>query len=380
MKKYVLLFFIVFFAVSCIVFSCSKKIELQETNEIFSISHDYKPNKTLLLNQEDDILCIAYYKNTDKRIEIINLINKEKKVIRLPEHVSGQHLLSVDPDSVYLYDNISCEIHLITPMGNVRTINLLSVIKQNNIRFYPPSQIYHNALYVSGYNFNQNKTIDNNIASETKILKEIMQNERIFIFNNLFTDSIYANQILSNFVNSEIVKINDFTSTDFLKIKIFKNAIISFHANSNLLFVFDKASGKIVNKIKMISDYSSLKAPLVHLYNSEKEKESFIKQRQESNFLNGVIYNIIFDEYRNLYYVTTLLPNKDFHYLNNLTFERDWSLIVLNKDFDKVGEFLFDGAKFDFRIIHPIKEGILIENKNIINGNEKSEFILFKVY
>ncbi len=362
-----------------IFYSCSEKVKIQETNKTFYITHDYKPNRILLLNKNKDIFCIAYFEKTNKRIEISNIRNQDKKVIKLPECVAGQYLLSVNPDTVYVYNNIYSEIHLITKNGYVKTFNLLSALGQKNYRFYPPSQIYNNALYISGYHFNKNLINDNSIVSEKEILKQIMQNEKIFIFKNLFTDSIYANQMLSNFVSSEIVKSNACTSTDFLKIRIFKNAIICFHANSNFIYVFNKANGKIDSKVKLISDYSSLKVPLVRLYNTDEEKEEYLKQSQEANFLNGVIYNITFDEFRNFYYVTVLLPNKNFHYLNNLTFERDWSLIVLNEKFKKLGEFFFEKDKFDFRIIHPIKEGIVIAKKYEKDENKKTIFALFQV-
>lgn len=359
-------------------FSCSKNVNLQETDKKYHISHSYKPNDVLLLSKGDELFCVAYFQNTDKRLEITNLNTQDKKTIKLPEYLSGQYLLSVNPDTVYIYENLFVgELHLITSKGYEKTIDLLSLINQNRVKLYGSSQIYNNALYVSGYNLTHTKIDDNLIEYEYKILTEMVLNERVFVFKNLFTDSICVNQILSNFVKSEIVKSDRFTSTNGLKIKNFKNATICFHENSDLLFVFNNVSGKIENRIQIISDYSSLKAPLVQLYDSESGKEEFVKQRQEAPYLNGVIYDVIFDEYRDLYFVVALLPNKDFHYLNNLTFERDWSLIVLNKIFNKAGEFFFDKNKFDFRTVFPIKEGILIANKNL--NNEKTEFVLFQV-
>ena len=83
------------------------------------------------------------------------------------------------------------------------------MINQNRVKLYGSSQIYNNALYVSGYNLTHTKIDDNLIEYEYKILTEMVLNERVFVFKNLFTDSICVNQILSNFVKSEIVKVID---------------------------------------------------------------------------------------------------------------------------------------------------------------------------
>ncbi|NLA23976.1 MAG: hypothetical protein GX879_03325, partial [Bacteroidales bacterium] len=95
--------------------------------------------------------------------------------------------------------------------------------------------------------------------------------------------------------------------------------------------------------------------------------------------INGVIYNVVYDKYRSLYYIIALLPNLDFHYINNPTIERDWSLIVLDKDFKNLGEFLFSKSDYSFLNILPLKEGILFQNAYKQNDNEKTFFTLFEV-
>ncbi|HOE05614.1 MAG TPA: hypothetical protein PLZ52_10375 [Bacteroidales bacterium] len=377
--KISLIYLMLLFSMGFLLFSCSNRVKIQETSKVFSITHDYKPNRVLLINQNENIFCIAYFKNTDKRIEITNLRDQDKKVIMLPENVLGQHLLSNNPDTVFIYDNIYGEIHLLTKDGYVRTLNLLSICGLRNFRLYPPSQIYNNAFYVSGYDYCLDSNSNSLIESETQILKQIMQNERVFVFKNIFTDSLQITQMLNKFVCDEIVKDSDYVGTDFLKIRILRNHFICFHANSNVLYVFNSQDGKLEEKIELFSNYASLKVPLLRLYRSDKEKELFLEQRQEANFLNGIIYNVTYDEFREIYYVTTLLPNENFHYLNNLTFERDWSLIVLSSDFKELGEFYFKKDEFDFKTIHPIKEGVLIEKKHDKIENRKTEFVVFEV-
>ncbi len=370
--------FLILFAILFII-SCSKKIELKQTSIIYSINYDFEPNIISLVNSNENVYAIAYFAFTNKRLEITNLKNEVKKTVKLSENVTGNYLLANNIDSIYIYDNLCRDLHLITSEGFNKTINLSSFFKQENIRFYPPSQICKNSLYISGYSFTPNENMKSSIDFEIQQLREIVQNERIIVFNNLFTDSISVSQMLNKFVSSEIVNDNNYVSTDFLKIQFFKNAIVCFHPNLNVLFLFDKNSGKIVERVQVFSEYANIKSPLIQLYRTEKEKEEFIKQRQEASFLNAIIYDVIFDEFRNLYFITILLPNKDFHYLNNLTFERDWSLIVFNKDFKNLGEFYFQGDDYDFRTILPINEGILIRTKSENYKNEKTEFSLFQI-
>lgn len=381
MKKSTIYYWFILTLILPLLFpSCSEKVKMEGTNKTFYVSHDYKPNRILLLNHNEKLFCISYFEKTDKRIEISNLATHEKDVIPLPENVSGYHVLSNNPDSIFIYDNICNEIHLITNTGYQETLNMLTTLDQKMYEFYLPSQLYNNALYVSGYHSSNDYSKDNSIKAETSNLRQIVENERVFVFKNLFTDSIHVKQMLRTFVHSEIVKKADYTSTLFLQTRIFNNDLICFHANSNILYVFNRTTGDMEGEIKLSSEYTDLKAPLIRLYSNKKERDDFLRKRQESAFHNGLIYNITYDTFRKLFFVTTLLPNEDFHYRDNLTFERDWTLIVLDDNYKTLGEFWFSGAEFDFRTIHPIKEGLLIKKKHKKNENKKTEFSLFEVY
>lgn len=363
--------------------SCEKRAKLFRSEKVYYNFHEFKPCKTVLVNEANEIFAINYFSQTNKRIEIQSLENEELFVIDLPDYIEAQNLHAVNIDTIILFNNRPGEVHLITKCkGYNKTILLENLLPNSNYRFYNSAVLNENELIITGYKHPEIQDIDNAIEFENLLLTQIINEESVFIFTNLFEENPKGKQELKGFIRQLIVKNVQNSSSHYPRIVFSDNnkpALI--HANSDYIHVFDEDFNKQTHKIKLKSEYSDLKAPLLQLYSCEKGKKEYIKQRQESIFYNGIIYNVTFDKYRNLIYVRTLLPNLYFNFKDNLTFERDWTIIVLDTNYNQLGEFFFNKNEYCFQVLFPTKDGILLKNqaKSIKESYEFTQYTLFEI-
>jgi hypothetical protein len=377
-----------FFIAIIFLYSCTNnsnnKVLLIETERSYFNFHEFKPCRTDLIIEADGIFAINYFSQTNKRIEIRNLENEELFVIDLPDYIEAQNLHVVNIDTIILFNNRPGEVHLITKCkGYNKTILLENLLPNSNYRFYNSSVLYESELIITGYKYPEIQIIDNAIEFDNLLLTQIINEESVFIFTNLFGENPKGKQKLKGFIRQFIVKNAQNSSSHYPKVVFLDNnkpALI--HANSDYIYIVDEDFNKQVHKIKLKSEHSALKVPLLQLYSCEKGKKEYIKQRQESIFHNGIIYNVTFDKYRNLIYVTTLLPNLEFNLQNNLSFERDWTIILLDTNYNQLGEFFFNKNEYCFQELFPTKDGILLKNqsKSIKESYEFTQYTLFKIF
>ncbi|MEL6699084.1 MAG: DUF4221 family protein [Bacteroidota bacterium] len=78
---------------------------------------------------------------------------------------------------------------------------------------------------------------------------------------------------------------------------------------------------------------------------------------------------LIYDKYRNVYYrLTYLRPDKDEVKKGNST--PDFTIIICNTDFQKVGEVFFDGEKYNNSMISVARQGLAIARKDLYKRND----------
>ncbi|NLA25155.1 MAG: hypothetical protein GX879_09340, partial [Bacteroidales bacterium] len=229
--------------------------------------------------------------HTDKRIEITKLNDtKNKTIINLPDYVVGQNLLADNPDTVYIFENIHKTLYMLNRNQDIKSLNLNFNNKISDYRFKVKVQLNKNSLYVNAYYFSDHSNINSHTELEREKVKDLSDNERIVVFDNLFSNNICMNQVLINFTNDNILKSNDYVCTENLGLSFTQDYAICFHGNTNVLYVFDKELNNLIKTVELKSRFSSLKVPFVKLFNSEDEIGDFIKNRQEVSFINGVIY------------------------------------------------------------------------------------------
>jgi len=112
-RKYILfqLLPIFYSFLALIVFStCTSNsvFNLVETEKTFYNYHDFKPCRTILVTEKNEIFAINYFSQTNKRIEINNLENNNKIAIKIPEYIEAQILHAEKLDTVILFNNHIC--------------------------------------------------------------------------------------------------------------------------------------------------------------------------------------------------------------------------------------------------------------------------------
>lgn len=95
---------------------------------------------------------------------------------------------------------------------------------------------------------------------------------------------------------------------------------------------------------------------------------------------NGAFQRILFDKYRNLYFVVVkhpiVTPDDDGYYDKYLS---SWSLIKLDNNLKPIGECKMEKSKYDYTNIFIVPDGIMISLENPYNSNNREDFIEFEI-
>ncbi len=142
------------------------------------------------------------------------------------------------------------------------------------------------------------------------------------------------------------------------------------------LFVYD--SNRLIKTVSLPSQYfsNSWPTPKKDMFLNREYAESFEIQRGSYRFL-------YYDKYRDYILRLVLLPMKLYDKNNKMHKWEDkpFSIQIINKNFELIGEIKFPGERYYFRNIIPVKEGVLISYTNDKNPNieeNKFKFILYK--
>jgi hypothetical protein len=139
--------------------------------------------------------------------------------------------------------------------------------------------------------------------------------------------------------------------------------IYSFFADPNVYITKDYAhvekyyaQSRFIRKIKLLK-YNSL--PSI-----EKANKDFVT--------NGFYHNVLYDKYRNLYYRFVKLPD-DYDEKDDLMklvkYPQNFSIIVLNKDFEVIGETKLPSKMYVFTDAFVAEKGLYLSINHIDNPN-----------
>jgi hypothetical protein len=97
---------------------------------------------------------------------------------------------------------------------------------------------------------------------------------------------------------------------------------------------------------------------------------------------SGFYENIFYDPYRRLYYRIVTHPQK---YINsdstvNEYFDKSWSIIILNENFNILNEIAMPAKVYDFANIFVAKNGLFISNNNNNNKNLDKNYFSYTLY
>lgn len=157
----------------------------------------------------------------------------------------------------------------------------------------------------------------------------------------------------------------------------------------DMFFPFELFNGKIVLTFPsshqvLIEDHPQsfaclpstfMKTDQIKLY--DKNNGGTIDEFWQGLTTNPSYSNIVSDPYRNLLYriVKHDIEYKDANGKVNNSLQATWSLMVIDSDFQVLGEIKFDEVKYNFLHVYALPQGVLI-SKNNVHSDEFQEDIL----
>lgn len=154
-----------------------------------------------------------------------------------------------------------------------------------------------------------------------------------------------------------------------------------YNSDSNLFVFSFPASHKLYSTkdFKTENEYCAGSS-----YFNEIEEYPYDTPKKSFEYLanNGFYYSILYDKYNNLYYRICLLPTET-EYKEGDVYSRDMSVIILDSEFNIVGEKLFkNGEDYDLGSISSIcvsPDGLLIQQKNDLIEESQVNFNVYKL-
>ncbi|MGM0579399.1 MAG: DUF4221 family protein [Bacteroidota bacterium] len=330
----------------------------------------------------------AYFKNVDwyfgldysrNCIDIIDLTNQEfQKSLCLKNDGSEG---SIDVTDFYFHNKDS--IILFSEQGKIQIRNIKgSLINEISLRterlmewskdeltaglgdseakiFFDPHKNY---LYIPSmppvyYN-------DNNYYSAPTILLFDISNEEFIDYGTLVPDDVKNHEVTPTSRNDWYNIINSFEDGDIL---------VSYFDSQ----FYSKGKLNIEDSLKMICRRS-------HFYNQEiqtLDMNDFNKER-EYIFKKGIYAKSFFhSKYKR--YVNSVRHNQEYKNSEgkvNNPFQADFSILVLDENFNALQEFKIPSGKYNFNKVYPHSEGILIMKENPNDENNEEDLLEFSVF
>jgi hypothetical protein len=331
-----------------------------------SLSGIYIPSLQLVENHDGQFLFI-----NDTKCRCINVydLNSKKLVDKIwmandgPNRIVGNAVSMYvhAMDSIFIKSTTVPKLFLINNFGHiVNTFNLPGV-SQSEIKGYnsfplgitsAPMFFRNGALHMNTYN------IDN-----------VKDHSEIFTCVKLNLDTSESEYIYPRpaFYNSGNWGFSSLLARHCLIYNSQEDLLVTSHGNFHNLIIRDSndnertvfAGSSFVGDIKPISKNMSL-------FISENEA-----RQHESNI--GYYTSIIYDKYREVYYRFATLPipesKRDQYTIGDLK-----SIIILDKDFNKMGEHIIPGD-YDFSIRFINKDGLNIFSKAKYHDNNEDNLI-----
>ena len=158
-----------------------------------------------------------------------------------------------------------------------------------------------------------------------------------------------------------------------------KEELVTLFPVLNDLFIYDIKKDSVINKIPFKSKYVNEIKPLSRCDYANNEKfNKYLKRTAKYQ-------TIVYDKYRDLYYIFVLLPMKqeeiqDGHH--NFEEVMPFSIIVLDNNYNKLTEEKYNSKTYQIKDYFVTEEGLWISNNNVKSDNfdeNKLSFSLFKL-
>ncbi|HPO61841.1 MAG TPA: hypothetical protein PK762_02020 [Candidatus Kapabacteria bacterium] len=350
MRKIVVFCLLTLALTSCNIFKSNPaRVELIEKEKIvIPIGEDIECNTNyfkLLTNEDNKEL--LYYLSNSETLTVFDLQNN---------NISFEIPLKQGNDAIHI---ISKDSILIIPE---RTNNLQLVdSKGNTLQTWKTNDIFQDSIVFEHYTIKAYTDNSNNL--------------------NIFLETNHSLRLPEYYLYPKIMYLKINKEGKVIDSKKFAKYPISFYQKEYMafdcIFELNSVGALFVNYMKenCIYEYNkNVEYERTINFQSKYIKDGFIYIKKSDSV--GLDYNVIqqmshpfiralyYDKYRNLYYVSAIhaqnYKNED-GTLNDY-WDRSWSIIVFNSNFEIIDEIYMEPKKFRFSELAVSKDGLLISN------------------
>jgi len=297
--------------------------------------------------------------NCGQEIGSFEVLNKDSIVV-LSLYSDIVFLLNkngVCKKTIYL-DSLICDVH--KNSNEYYNINYIG----NNRFLFAASWLGSDTIKIPQNTFQYYEYFFRNLTIRPKLVSLDIFNPDKTNFNWGF-DSAY-------FKISKDNKLNLFFEND--KYEITDKNIFFYSWYSNKIYKLNRGTQKLEKEIIIQQAGEEIGVKPKHI---SKENQNYIFDSINIGLqTEASIIKVVFDKYRNLFYV--IIAHK--HDIKFKGKDRLYTIIVYDKDFEKIDEITLDKEKYSSSILYVCKQGILILTKSKkIEDHDKPKFQLFKV-
>ncbi len=350
MRKIVVFCLLTLALTSCNIFKSNPaRVELIEKEKIvIPIGEDieYRTNYFKLLTNEDNKE-LLYYLSNSKTITVFDLQNK---------NIAFEIPLKQGNDAIHI---ISKDSTLIIPF---RTNNLLLIDSEGNtLQTWKTNELFQDSIVFEHYNIKAYTDNSNNL--------------------NIFLETNHSLRLPEYYLYPKIMYLKINKEGKVIDSKKFAKFPLSFYQKEYMafdcIFELNSEGALFVNyqKENCIYEYNkNVEYERTINFQSKYIKDGFIYIKKVDSV--GFDYNSIqqishpffralyYDKYRNLYYLSAIhaqnYKNED-GTLNDY-WDRCWSIIVFNSNFEIIDEIYMEPKKYRFSELAVSKDGLLISN------------------
>ena len=305
------------------------------------------------------------------------------EITNLGHQINDFYIKSID--SILVLSLYSNQLFLINNKGNIlKQIDLNRLFKQGK-EYGLYSSIFQDFYFKGKILLNGHL----NVLNEPDPFKDWVQfskylNSKIysepyfFQISNVFTDSMSLNTGLDGFYLNFVTP--DYEAVEGPHYYHTEDRLFCLSGYSDKIYEIDPYTFKIIKQFTVSSDFTKVSESPVPINKQTEGKIEFLLSNNGQT--QGAIGNLLFDKYRNLFYVFV------YHSVNADAPEerrrgnRPWSLLTYNENFEKMGEQKMPALHFEMHLAVVCKEGLLISTNNSFNDSyerSKAKFALFKV-
>lgn len=317
--------------------------------------------------------CIKFF---DLHGNILDSISLQKALKKLG---SIEYFTTLSKDSILVHSSYTNQIAIIDSDGNCwHHIDLHNKLYDDKGQYYEihrPKLCKGNKTVFFNIDWRMEKSknvkVPDNITELEYYYKKIYEDiPQFFKINNLFVDNFSM-----VFGGDEVFKkITDSFDSKFFGDYSFYNVVnghlIKASLYSDKLFVMDTSSLTVNKTVKIESEYTRIGADFIKI-------EEISKKFQQLTDKYGYIRKILYNEHVNKYVLVIRIENNSTPKNNMETEANPFSVMILDQDFNKLSEYLFDQYDYIAETTKLINEGLLIKQHN--QNKDETVYTLFDV-